>query len=262
MSGVLPQGGWLRRAARPAAARVRLVVVPAAGSAASAYRAWLGLGDDVEVLLAQPPGREERFLEPGLESVAELAQALADAIRGLPGIPGGLPGAGGPEPPLALLGHSLGALVAFETARLLLAAAGRAPVRLFVAAGAPPPRRPPAAPIHVLPDQAFFAAVSELGGVPPAIAADPELRGLVLPALRADFTALERYGAGLPPPLPVPIVAFAAHADRLIGPDDVAGWREVAGAGFALHVVPGDHFMPAAAPHGLFPLVRAALEDL
>ena len=98
--------------------------------------------------------------------------------------------------------------------------------------------------------------------MPPAIAADPELRGLVLPALRADFTALERYGDGLPPPLPVPIVAFAAQADRLIGPDDVAGWRAVAGAGFALHAVPGDHFMPAAAPQSLFPLVRAALEDL
>lgn len=248
MSGVLPQGAWLRRSAPPAPARVRLVVVPAAGSAASAYRAWLALGDGVEVLLAQPPGREERFAEPGLESVPALARALAGALGGL-------------EPPLALLGHSLGALVAFETARLL-AAAGTAPARLFVAAGAPPPRRPPPAPIHTLPDQAFFAAVAALGGVPPAIAANPELRALVLPALRADFTALERYGDGPPPPLDVPIVAFAAQADRLIGPDDVAGWRAVAGAGFALHVVPGDHFTPAHAPQNLFPLVRAALENL
>ena len=118
---------------RPAA-RQRLVVFPHAGGGASFYRAWAELlGPDIELRIVEYPGHETRMAEPltdDLDLVVEEVVAELDRT-----------GDGRPE--TALFGHSMGAIVAHETA-VRLGSAGRLRVTdLFVSAstGRPPTGR-------------------------------------------------------------------------------------------------------------------------
>lgn len=91
---------------------------PEAG--ASAYRLSAYLPDTVEVCTVQLPGREARSAEPALTSLDEAVAALAPLI------------ADHTDLPYAFFGHSMGSLIAFETARRLRALGMRLPDRLFL----------------------------------------------------------------------------------------------------------------------------------
>ncbi|MFC7643976.1 thioesterase II family protein [Streptosporangium lutulentum] len=88
----------------------------------------------------------------------------------------------------------------------------------------------------------MVARVVAGGGVPEAVADEPELLELLLPALRADFTWLDDYVYQPEPPLPVAITAFAGTLDRAVSVEQVAAWEQHTTAGFVLHRIDGDHF--------------------
>src|SRR5205823_631917 len=139
-------------------------------------RPWVdALPATIEVCPVQLPGREGRFGEPAFTRMAPLVDALA---RALP------PHLGRP---FAFFGHSMGALVGFELARLLRREHGLEPAHLFVSGCAAPQLRDPGRPLHRLPDAEFRQELRRLGGTPPAVLENDELMGLVLPLLRADF---------------------------------------------------------------------------
>jgi len=85
--------------------------------------------------------------------------------------------------PFAFFGHSMGALIAFELARHLRRRAWPAPRHLFLSA-ARAPQRPPASPLHHLPEPALLSELRRLNGTPPEILQEPELLAVVLPLLR------------------------------------------------------------------------------
>jgi surfactin synthase thioesterase subunit/phosphopantetheinyl transferase len=110
-----------------AGARLRLFCFPFAGKGASVFRGWQDqLPPWAEVWPVQYPGRETRFKERPFGRLETLVRALcAELVPAL-------------DRPFAFFGHSMGALVAFEAARLLRREYGLAPVHLFVSGqGAP-----------------------------------------------------------------------------------------------------------------------------
>lgn len=222
-------GDWLCCAERRSQAELRLVCVPAAGAGPSAYRPWARhVGPSVEIWCAELPGRERRFNEPAATSMAEIAELLADAI------------ATRLRPPVALFGHSMGALVASETARRLEQA--DPPVHLFVS-GARAPHMPlPGAP-HALDDDELREWLRRLDGAPQEVLADPQLLPLLLPLLRADLRVCDDY-LGTPglAPLSCPITALAGRDDPLATPRHVAAWSSYTTGEFDLAVFPGGHF--------------------
>ncbi|MFF2330065.1 MULTISPECIES: thioesterase II family protein [unclassified Streptomyces] len=124
---------WLRRF-HPAPDRaVRPVCLPHAGGAASFFFPLSrALSADLDVLAVQYPGRQDRWQEKGVESLDELARQVYESIAPLA------------DRPLALFGHSMGATLAFEVARLLEQRAGGrtgVPVRLGAPGTLPAPRR-------------------------------------------------------------------------------------------------------------------------
>jgi surfactin synthase thioesterase subunit len=96
-----------RRRIGTAAPRLRLFCFPYAGGGASIYRTWPDdLPRDVEVCAIQLPGRERRLSEPPLRSLQKAVEILVGVMRPYLDLP------------FALFGHSMGALLAYEVARL------------------------------------------------------------------------------------------------------------------------------------------------
>jgi surfactin synthase thioesterase subunit len=227
---------------------VRLFLFPHAGGAASAYTRWLGLGGAaLDVRSVQYPGRETRSRERPLSDLMELADGLARAVAA--------DGADGS--PYAFFGHSMGALVAFETARRLRELGERGPEHLFVAACAAPqsPREPA---LSTLPDERLSAWLVRQNPAVAEVLAHPELAALVLPSVRADLTAVEHYRLVPGPALDCPVTVLTGAQDTVHG-TDVTGWKDHTTGDFRHHEFPGGHFFVQPSASALIALVRDLL---
>lgn len=210
---------------------MRLFCLPFAGGGASTYRLWpAALPSSVEVCPIQLPGREDRYREPALTSMVGLSRALSREL--LPFL----------DKPFAFFGHSMGTLVAFETARALRHSAAPAPLAMFLAAY-PAPHLPLArAPIHQLPDEEFLREMRRMQGTPEAVLDNAELMAFVLPTLRADFEACDTYACPSEPPLDCPFFLYGGTDDREVHPQGLERWREQTSSAFSQRMFPGAHF--------------------
>ena len=204
---------------------------PYAGGGAAVYDTWpSALPAGVEVACTQLPGRENRFLEPPFIRIEPLVRALMAAL------------VSSMDRPFAFFGHSMGALIAFELARELRRQNRVSPLRLYVSAHRAPQPPKPTRALHRLPDAEFWAEMRRLDGTPHEILQDPELRQLLLPALRADFALCETHSYVSERPLDCPIVAFGGLDDRNVCRDELEAWREQSLAPLALYMMSGNHF--------------------
>ncbi|GAA1853544.1 thioesterase II family protein [Myceligenerans crystallogenes] len=227
-------GLWFRRFTPEAQGRPRLICFPHAGGAASAYSTLArALGPHVEVLSVQYPGRQDRRNEPLVPDVAELATSIAGVL---------------PEGPYAFFGHSMGAVVAYEVARRLADAggagggvAGAGPVRLF-ASGRAAPSVPNSRFVHKLDDAGLLGDVRYLRGTGADVLDDPDVLAMVLPPLRADYTAIETYEWTPGPPLDVPVTVLIGDDDPLVDATQARAWDQHTTAGTTLRPYPGGHF--------------------
>jgi surfactin synthase thioesterase subunit len=239
---------WLACRTPRHAPKVRLLCFPYAGGNAITYRPWDALLPDwVELHAVHLPGRMPRMAEAPIPHLSTIADQLATAVQALP-----------PATPLALFGHSMGAVCAFEVARRLTAA-GRPPAQLFVSA-----RQAPQLPwrrkkIHALPEAEFLDALRQLSGTPEAVLADRELMSIVMPALRADFTAIESYTLAPGPKLACNIGIFGGREDPNITVDDLLAWQEQTTGQALLELRSGGHFFLEQEPG---PVVSMVVRDL
>ena len=209
-----------------------LFCFPHAGAGASAFRGWLGRLPGVEVLAVQPPGREARLREAPFEQMAPLVQELAAVILATAG-----------SRPYALYGHSLGALVAFETLREIRRRGDTEPVQLIVSGCvAPHLSFDDGPPVTGMSQQRLTEMLRELGGTPAMLLADPELLQMVLPAIRADFSVKETYQYVSEAPLSVPVTVLSSSDDPRAPHETQQQWRDQTLAGFSLHSLAGGHF--------------------
>ncbi|MFC9327330.1 thioesterase II family protein [Kitasatospora sp. NPDC057015] len=225
----------------------RVFCLPYAGGSSLAYRGW-GLGPGVELVAVDYPGRLMRPAEPAPDSVPELVAALTEELSPSWDLP------------FVLCGTSLGSLVAFELARAA-EQAGRPPEAVVLCACAAPGRPPRGEPVTDLADTAFLEAVAErYGGAVAALSGDPEAQAVVLPMLRADLRAFERYAGSAPPaPIAADIVAFSGRQDRSTGFGEIAAWRSFTTGDFQVSSVPGGHFFVEQQPPEVIGEIRSRL---
>jgi surfactin synthase thioesterase subunit len=151
---------------------------------------------------------------------------------------------------MAFLGHSLGAMVAFEVTRELQRRGSDGPIRLLVCACRAPHRAPRRSPISGLPDAGLLQELGSLGGTPQEILGQDDLMALLLPGLRADFHLAESYLAPTTERVECPISAFGGSGDPESTEEDLAGWALHTTAGFQLRLFPGNHFFIFEEPPG------------
>ena len=240
--------GWISRPRPNPQAKLRLLCFPYAGGGAAAFRAWsAALPAHFEVCAVQYPGRENRWQEPLCTSLDELLPALANGLQAEF------------DRPCAFFGYSLGALVAFELARLRAQQQQPGPVHLFVAAHAAPHLSYTDPPLHTLAQPEFIRKLTDFNGTPQEILHNAELMELVYPILRADFTMNETYLYRPGPPLTCRLSAFGGLSDQLVSRSELEAWREHTQRDFSLRMLPGDHFFM----HSMQALLlRSMVQDL
>ncbi|WP_405920805.1 thioesterase II family protein [Streptomyces longwoodensis] len=228
---------------------VRLVCFPHAGGAASAYvRLARLLAPGCQVLSVQYPGRHDRRHQAPVADIGLLADAVAEEVtRHVRG-------------PYAFFGHSMGAVVAYETARRLHGHG--APVRLFLS-GRGAPGDEPGVHDRIGTDAELLAVAAGLGGTAADLLDDPDVREMVLPALRADYRALGSYARTPGPRLHVPFTVLVGDRDPVVPVAEAAAWEAFTTAPTDCRVFAGAHFYLNDGPNldAVARIVTAALAE-
>ncbi|MGW2352525.1 thioesterase II family protein [Actinacidiphila glaucinigra] len=219
---------WLLCRARRPDARLRMYCFPHSGGSPGEYMRWSDALPDVELWGVQPPGRGSRLAEPPTTSVAEFVTRLVSEAEF--------------TGPYVFFGHSLGALLAYETARALRDRGLPGPTRLYLSAFRAPHLHQPGPDLGRLDGARLIAAIEEQHGpLPDEVKDDPELQELLLPALRADLTLVAGYRHTPAEPLDCPL-SILGGADDEDTRDGLTPWASHTTGSCDVRTFPGDHF--------------------
>lgn len=221
---------WIRRYEPVPDCGTRLLCFPYAGGSASYFFPLSkAMAPAVEVHAVQYPGRQDRYREPCIEDISTLADAVVESLRHLL------------DKPLALFGHSMGATLAYEVALRLEERFEVSPVMLF-ASGRRAPSRYREESVHLRDDAGVIREIRLLDGTNGAVLQDEDLLRLALPAIRADYRAIETYRCAPGQRLSCPVSVLTGDADPRTTLDEARDWAEHTTGEFDMQVYPGGHF--------------------
>ncbi len=227
---------------------IRLFCFHYGGGSASAYREWSkDLIDNADLVAIQLPGRENRFSEPLINNVSEIVNQLSLDFNDYL------------DKPCVFFGHSIGALIAFEFARILRKNKIRQ-IKYLIISGTKAPQVPlKRTPIHNLPDSELIEKIRQYNGIPNYILEDKELMAIFLPIIRADFCVSETYSYNGEPPLTYPITALGGLDDNTFDSNDLLKWQEQTNSSFEHQLLPGDHFFIKSSNQQVINIVNKVL---
>ncbi len=211
---------------------VRLVVFHHAGGSAAVYHPMVRhLPAQWDLLLMDLPGRGRRFAEPVVEDMSTLVEQTVAALRPWLGAP------------IALFGHSLGAILATEVA-WALECEGLAPCWVGVSARiAPRHQARYRARLHELDDRALLAELESMGGLPDRIREVPEFIERFLPTVRGDLRAVDSFApTDRRTPLHCRLGVFTGRDDPWAPPELIRAWAAETTGDVRYREFPGDHF--------------------
>ncbi|MFE7129680.1 thioesterase II family protein [Streptomyces sp. NPDC057638] len=222
---------WVRLFHPVTAPTARVVCFPHAGGSASFYHpVSRALQPEIEVLTIQYPGRQDRRGEEPLTDIATLADRVYEALR--------------PElersPRPAFFGHSMGATVAFEVA-LRMRRDGLAP-SVLIASGRRAPSHHRSEGVHLKDDAGLVAEIRGLSGTDARLLDDEEMLGAILPAMRADYRAIERYVGDADAVVDCPVEVFVGDSDEQVTLEEAHAWERHTTGECVVRVFQGGHF--------------------
>jgi len=206
-----------------------LLCLPCAGASATMYLRWRRhLPVWIKLVPVELPGRGSRIAEDFVETFDEMVSLLcreqANAMQGN----------------YVLLGHSMGALLAYGMIRRLRDLQQPLPLALL-ASGSPAPSCREPEQYAGKDEEALIADLRKQGGTPEEVFASPELMRITLDALGADYRICGSFRHNDGEPLAVPLHVFAGRDDD-IPPQHMQAWAEETRNSFSLDWFDGGHF--------------------
>jgi acyl transferase domain-containing protein/surfactin synthase thioesterase subunit len=230
--------------------QLRLLCVPYGGGSGLLYQGWQrSLPAGWEVCPVTLPGHGSRLDEPLVSDVYQVVDELAEEVLRLG------------EEPIAVYGHSAGALIGFLLAARLQAAGHPGPRRLYLAAFSSPSAE--GNPFHRqcqarldavgYPDFPIADEVRKMTpvqlqrlarafGFPGLDRTDPQLLRTAMPILTNDIRMVASYRHDGATILAAPISALHGHRDDRVTEQQVRDWAHWTTAPCRIHVLDGDHY--------------------
>ncbi|MGR3934227.1 thioesterase II family protein [Streptomyces sp. BRA346] len=224
---------WIRRYHPSGGSTVRLICFPHAGGSASFFHPVSArFSPDADVVALQYPGRQDRRREPCVEDIGVLADLLVEEIQALS------------DKPTVFFGHSMGAVLAFETA-FRLEQQGVKPPHSLIASGRRAPSTRRDEQVHKRDANGIISELRLLNGTDSAVFGDDELLRMALPAIRGDYRAIETYTCEPGRKVRCPITVLTGDADPKTTLEEAIAWRPHTEGWFQVKVFPGGHFFLA-----------------
>lgn len=193
-------------------AALRLFCFHDAGGNASLYHTWENmLGNEIELVSVELPGRGRRLNEKPYADVNTLIQDIIPALTPLL------------DKPFMFFGHSMGALIAFELTRALRRQHLAQPIKLFMSSA-------PGLSIYSKHGVDHTASDNEIIKIFPHLdkknIGDDELQQLLLALLRSDLQILNNYQYAKEELLNVPVVAIHGNEDNRVTREQAEKWND------------------------------------
>lgn len=226
---------------------MKLFCIPYSGGSADGYYQWKKRIDPaLEICPIELAGHGRRIREPFFDTVDQAAADLARQIMEK----------ASPGEAYALLGHSMGALLAFETYYHLKPELR--PAHIFFCGRKAPQDMDAPTEYYKLPEPEFLEVVYRYGGTTKEVLKNDALRSIFLPILRADFKLSELYswkpkGEGIS----CPFTVVNGRQDYSAMTADMNLWLEH-GQGRIL-TVEGGHFFLFEQPDALLHILQNTL---
>ncbi|GGO94078.1 thioesterase II family protein [Wenjunlia tyrosinilytica] len=217
----------------------RLYCFPPGGTGPEYYQNWAArLGPGVEVYAVHLPGRGSRAGRPSITDPRRLTAALADLLHG----EHGEHGAGRrDERPFALFGHSIGALLAFETARALRRQGRRQPILLALSALPAPHVGSFGVSMAARVLSGAAALTDILGPIPEVRLHNPGLLATAYTPLLADLLLVLQHRHRDEAPLAVELALYGGATDPVVSFEQLAAWKDLVTSPASPHLFPGGH---------------------
>ncbi|MFD2670160.1 thioesterase II family protein [Marinicrinis sediminis] len=209
--------------------KIKLLCIPYAGASSVIYHRWrTQFAAPIEMKALELRGRGYRMEESLLHSMDEAVHDLYEVVK-----------EEAQSGEIALFGHSMGGYMSYLIA--LRMEQEKLPLRHLFLSGMRAPQVQRDQSTHTLEEEAFIARILDMGGTPKEVFADPELKAMFLPLLRADYHVVDSFDHHADhPQLQTPLTIFN-------GSDDEAKtlnteiWQAVAEQ-YEMVTYEGDHF--------------------
>ncbi len=225
---------WLTVINAGQATDIRLICFSEAGADPEQFRSWApALSEHIELLAFRLPGHGHPQNRTLYEQWPPL---LLDAFAAL-------------QPylsePHALFGHGLGAILAYELAKLSETRCPGQTRHLFISGCHSPDSRPATAPLH--------------NPVAASDTAYDHLHGAYETLMRSDLKLLESWADPSSRSLHIPMTAFYGSDDPLAPLESMINWREFTHREFELIEMSGNHFFITTQRHRLLQIINTHL---
>lgn len=182
---------------------------------------------DFEFIPVELPGRGRRIHEKLLYNFEDASNDLFRQITKML-----------KTPEFLIYGHSLGALLAINVAKML-EHTGNPPLHI-IATGNPGPGIKDYSCVFSLSKEDFKEYLKSMGGLPPEFFQENELFEFFEPIFRADFKLAEDDYLQYIRPVNVPIYVVVGSEEEFVG--EIDNWRQYTHASFKGEVLQGNHF--------------------
>jgi surfactin synthase thioesterase subunit len=160
-----------------------------------------------------------------------------------------------------LLGHSVGAILAYALAQQRVSYGLPAPEAVIVAACGGPHLSTPVSH-HLGDDHQLAVELVRHGGLPAELLSRPEWLELFMPVVREDLRICQSYRVSNQPPLPCPLQIYGGHSDPLVPSDTLAAWSSHSVRPQPVRLFAGGHFLFREPDPELVMAVARVVEDV